>query len=151
MSTFGKSSRVITYGESHCRSAGGDAPLACILPKRPSNPAGQSSITTPRNAKDRVTLLQTVDRAAQRIAGSSARYRNAAATPPAELARAIPATKGSGFGAQRHATKTNNSGGALAVMDNGEGGGAEGLAGVGAEGAAFVGEGRLGKGKGDWV
>ncbi|KAK7755854.1 bifunctional chorismate synthase/riboflavin reductase [NAD(P)H] aro2 [Diatrype stigma] len=65
MSTFGKAFRVTTYGESHCRSVG------CIVdgcppgmelteddiqPQMTRRRPGQSSITTPRNEKDRVVI-----------------------------------------------------------------------------------------------
>ncbi|RYO75862.1 hypothetical protein DL763_010967 [Monosporascus cannonballus] len=65
MSTFGKVFRVTTYGESHCRSVG------CIVdgcppgmelteddiqPQMNRRRPGQSSITTPRNEKDRVMI-----------------------------------------------------------------------------------------------
>ncbi|KAI1471717.1 chorismate synthase [Daldinia caldariorum] len=65
MSTFGEAFRVTTYGESHCRSVG------CIVdgcppgmelteddiqPQMNRRRPGQSSITTPRNEKDRVAI-----------------------------------------------------------------------------------------------
>ncbi|KAI5864064.1 chorismate synthase [Durotheca rogersii] len=65
MSTFGDVFRVTTYGESHCRSVG------CIVdgcppgmelteddiqPQMTRRRPGQSSITTPRNEKDRVVI-----------------------------------------------------------------------------------------------
>ncbi|KAI0555803.1 chorismate synthase [Xylaria curta] len=65
MSTFGKSFRVTTYGESHCRSVGcivdGCPPgmqLAedDIQPQMTRRRPGQSAITTPRNEKDRVVI-----------------------------------------------------------------------------------------------
>ncbi|KAI1457938.1 chorismate synthase [Annulohypoxylon moriforme] len=65
MSTFGSSFRVTTYGESHCRSVGciidGCPPgmeltEADIQPQMNRRRPGQSSITTPRNEKDRVAI-----------------------------------------------------------------------------------------------
>ncbi|KAK7421564.1 bifunctional chorismate synthase/riboflavin reductase [NAD(P)H] aro2 [Neonectria magnoliae] len=65
MSTFGHYFRVTTAGESHGK------PVSCIIDNCPPNLAlsetniqpqlnrrrpGQSSITTPRNEKDRVTI-----------------------------------------------------------------------------------------------
>jgi len=65
MSTFGTYFRVTTYGESHCRSVG------CIVdgcppgmrlteddiqPQMTRRRPGQSSLTTPRNEKDRVEI-----------------------------------------------------------------------------------------------
>ncbi|KAI0424673.1 chorismate synthase [Xylaria sp. FL1042] len=66
MSTFGKAFRVTTYGEFHYRSVG------CIVDGCPSmqlteddvqpemtrRRPGQSSITTPRNEKSRVTIVR---------------------------------------------------------------------------------------------
>ncbi|KAH8883030.1 chorismate synthase [Thozetella sp. PMI_491] len=65
MSTFGEYFRVTTYGESHCRSVGcivdGCPPgmeltEADIQPQMTRRRPGQSSITTPRNEKDRVMI-----------------------------------------------------------------------------------------------
>ncbi|EGS23062.1 chorismate synthase-like protein [Thermochaetoides thermophila DSM 1495] len=65
MSTFGEYFRVTTYGESHCRSVGcivdGCPPgmeltEADIQPQMNRRRPGQSSITTPRNEKDRVMI-----------------------------------------------------------------------------------------------
>ncbi|KAI1506141.1 chorismate synthase [Biscogniauxia marginata] len=65
MSTFGKVFRVTTYGESHCRSVGcivdGCPPgmqltEEDIQPQMTRRRPGQSSITTPRDEKDRVLI-----------------------------------------------------------------------------------------------
>ncbi|KAI1634176.1 chorismate synthase [Biscogniauxia mediterranea] len=65
MSTFGKAFRVTTYGESHCRSVGcivDGCPPGMQLTEEDIQPQmnrrrpGQSSITTPRNEKDRVMI-----------------------------------------------------------------------------------------------
>ncbi|ORY56099.1 chorismate synthase [Pseudomassariella vexata] len=65
MSTFGHAFRVTTYGESHCRSVGciidGCPPgmeltESDIQPQMTRRRPGQSSITTPRNEKDRVMI-----------------------------------------------------------------------------------------------
>ncbi|KAI0007996.1 chorismate synthase [Xylariaceae sp. FL0662B] len=65
MSTFGDFFRVTTYGESHCRSVGcivdGCPPgmeltESDIQPQMNRRRPGQSSITTPRNEKDRVAI-----------------------------------------------------------------------------------------------
>ncbi|KAH8677574.1 chorismate synthase [Xylariales sp. PMI_506] len=65
MSTFGQHFRVTTYGESHCRSVGciidGCPPgmeltESDIQPQMNRRRPGQSSITTPRNEKDRVQI-----------------------------------------------------------------------------------------------
>ncbi|KAL1882354.1 hypothetical protein VTK73DRAFT_1913 [Phialemonium thermophilum] len=65
MSTFGQYFRVTTYGESHCRSVGcivDGCPPGMELTEEDIQPQmnrrrpGQSSITTPRNEKDRVAI-----------------------------------------------------------------------------------------------
>ncbi|KAK7920645.1 hypothetical protein PG985_008667 [Apiospora marii] len=65
MSTFGQLFRVTTYGESHCKSVGCiidgcppgmDLTEQDIQPQMTRRRPGQSSITTPRNEKDRVAI-----------------------------------------------------------------------------------------------
>ncbi|KAK8086569.1 bifunctional chorismate synthase/riboflavin reductase aro2 [Apiospora phragmitis] len=65
MSTFGQLFRVTTYGESHCQSVGciiDGCPPGMELTEQDVQPQmtrrrpGQSSITTPRNEKDRVAI-----------------------------------------------------------------------------------------------
>lgn len=65
MSTFGQLFRVTTYGESHCRSVGciiDGCPPGMELTEQDIQPQmtrrrpGQSSITTPRNEKDKVAI-----------------------------------------------------------------------------------------------
>ncbi|KAG0273186.1 bifunctional chorismate synthase/riboflavin reductase [NAD(P)H] aro2, partial [Linnemannia gamsii] len=66
MSTFGTHFRVTTFGESHCKGVGciidGCPPgLALteddIQPQLTRRRPGQSNLTTPRDEKDRVTIL----------------------------------------------------------------------------------------------
>ncbi|CAO3580767.1 unnamed protein product [Absidia cylindrospora] len=66
MSTFGKAFRVTTFGESHCKGVGaivdGVPPgLALtegdIQPQLSRRRPGQSKLTTPRDEKDRVTVM----------------------------------------------------------------------------------------------
>eukprot|EP00730_Choanoeca_flexa_P011887 TRINITY_DN2884_c0_g1_i1.p1 TRINITY_DN2884_c0_g1~~TRINITY_DN2884_c0_g1_i1.p1 ORF type:complete len:208 (+),score=30.59 TRINITY_DN2884_c0_g1_i1:58-681(+) len=66
MSTFGKYFRVTTFGESHCKGVGaivdGVPPRLeltedDIQPQLTRRRPGQSKLTTPRNEKDRVTIM----------------------------------------------------------------------------------------------
>ncbi|KAI7879727.1 chorismate synthase [Lichtheimia hyalospora FSU 10163] len=66
MSSFGKLFRVTTYGESHCKGVGaivdGVPPglqltETDIQPQLSRRRPGQSNITTPRNEKDKVTIM----------------------------------------------------------------------------------------------
>ncbi|ORX62869.1 chorismate synthase [Hesseltinella vesiculosa] len=66
MSSFGKIYRVTTYGESHCKGVGcivdGVPPgmaltEADIQPQLSRRRPGQSKLTTPRDEKDRVTIM----------------------------------------------------------------------------------------------
>ncbi|KAI8584789.1 hypothetical protein K450DRAFT_218015 [Umbelopsis ramanniana AG] len=66
MSTFGKLFRVTTFGESHCKGVGAiidGAPPGMELTENDIQPQltrrrpGQSKLTTPRDEKDRVTIL----------------------------------------------------------------------------------------------
>merc|ERR1711920_557465 len=66
MSTFGKLFRVTTFGESHCKGVGaivdGVPPNMAlteddIQPQLTRRRPGQSSLTTPRDEKDRVSIL----------------------------------------------------------------------------------------------
>ncbi|KAG0167085.1 hypothetical protein DFQ28_006687 [Apophysomyces sp. BC1034] len=66
MSTFGKLYRVTTFGESHCKGVGaivdGVPPgmaleEADIQPQLSRRRPGQSKLTTPRDEKDRVTIM----------------------------------------------------------------------------------------------
>ncbi|KAI7861512.1 chorismate synthase [Spinellus fusiger] len=66
MSTFGKLFRVTTYGESHCKGVGAivdgvppgmEITEADIQPQLSRRRPGQSKITTPRDEKDKVTIM----------------------------------------------------------------------------------------------
>ncbi|KAI8346191.1 chorismate synthase [Blakeslea trispora] len=66
MSTFGKAFRVTTYGESHCKGVGaiidGCPPgmaltEADIQPQLTRRRPGQNKLTTPRDEKDKVTIM----------------------------------------------------------------------------------------------
>ncbi|KAI8871221.1 chorismate synthase [Ramicandelaber brevisporus] len=66
MSTFGNIFRVTTFGESHCKAVGCiidgcppglDLTEDDIQPQLTRRRPGQSNLTTPRNEKDRVTIL----------------------------------------------------------------------------------------------
>ncbi|CCI50861.1 unnamed protein product [Albugo candida] len=66
MTTFGRLCRVTTFGESHCKGVGcivdGVPPClslteADIQPQLTRRRPGQSTITTPRDEKDAVTIL----------------------------------------------------------------------------------------------
>ncbi|KAL0585017.1 hypothetical protein ABG067_005154 [Albugo candida] len=71
MSTFGRLFRVTTFGESHCKGVGcivdGVPPClslteADIQPQLTRRRPGQSTITTPRDEKDAVTILSGTER-----------------------------------------------------------------------------------------
>eukprot|EP00306_Pavlova_sp_CCMP459_P018574 CAMPEP_0185197788 /NCGR_PEP_ID=MMETSP1140-20130426/41271_1 /TAXON_ID=298111 /ORGANISM="Pavlova sp., Strain CCMP459" /LENGTH=457 /DNA_ID=CAMNT_0027764929 /DNA_START=5 /DNA_END=1378 /DNA_ORIENTATION=- len=66
MSTFGTIFRVTTFGESHCKAVGAiidgvppgmELTEADIQPQLTRRRPGQSTLTTPRDEKDRVTIL----------------------------------------------------------------------------------------------
>ena len=66
MSTFGRVFRVSTFGESHCAGVGAiidgcppglELTESDVQPQLTRRRPGQSSLTTPRDEKDRVTLL----------------------------------------------------------------------------------------------
>ncbi|KAI9476339.1 MAG: chorismate synthase [Benjaminiella poitrasii] len=66
MSTFGKLFRVTTYGESHCKSVGAiidgvppgmELTEADIQPQLTRRRPGQNKLTTPRDEKDKVTIM----------------------------------------------------------------------------------------------
>ncbi|KAI9024278.1 chorismate synthase [Phycomyces nitens] len=66
MSTFGKLFRVTTYGESHCKGVGAiidgvppgmELTEADIQPQLSRRRPGQSKLTTPRDEKDKVTIM----------------------------------------------------------------------------------------------
>ena len=71
MSTFGRLFRVTTFGESHCKAVGCvidgvppgmDLTEADIQPQLTRRRPGQSKLTTPRDEKDRVTILSGTER-----------------------------------------------------------------------------------------
>eukprot|EP00124_Ichthyophonus_hoferi_P003404 Ihof_evm2s292 gene=Ihof_evmTU2s292 len=71
MSTFGRYFRVTTFGESHCKGVGcivDGIPPRLPLTEKDVQPQltrrrpGQSSITTPRNEKDRVTIMSGTEK-----------------------------------------------------------------------------------------
>ncbi|TPX48169.1 chorismate synthase [Synchytrium endobioticum] len=71
MSTFGHVFRVTTFGESHCKAVGviiDGCPPGLALSEQDIQPQldrrrpGQSNLTTPRNEKDRVTILSGTEK-----------------------------------------------------------------------------------------
>ncbi|OZJ06362.1 Chorismate synthase [Bifiguratus adelaidae] len=70
MSTFGELFRVTTYGESHCKGVGciidgcpPGLPLTedDVQPQLSRRRPGQSALTTPRDEKDRVTIMSGIE------------------------------------------------------------------------------------------
>ncbi|KAI8832869.1 chorismate synthase [Chytridium lagenaria] len=71
MSTFGSSYRITTFGESHCKGVGvivdGCPPglaltEADVQPQLSRRRPGQSNLTTPRDEKDKVTILSGTEK-----------------------------------------------------------------------------------------